>query len=171
MTGKHMGSLFQSQPSQEMNTVWFPLCCVGEDCPFWGAFGWLFRVPKGNKNNSGTKYHHTFLAVTLKACFPISLSVIFRYPSEPVCVCLLTPSCPTPCNTMDYTSPGFCVCGGAPGKNTGVDCPALLQGSFPTQGSNPGPPHCRHILYHLILYLPFNLFWPKTRNKDIIYGH
>ena len=109
MTGKHMGSLFQSQPSQEMNTVWFPLCCVGEDCPFRGAFGWLFRVPKGNNNNSGTKYHHTFLAVTLKACFLISLSVIFRYPSEPVCVCLLTQSCPTLCNTMDYTSPGFSV--------------------------------------------------------------
>ena len=27
----------------------------------------------------------------------------------------------------------------SPGKNTGVDCHALLQGIFPTQGSNPGP--------------------------------
>ena len=26
---------------------------------------------------------------------------------------------------------------------------ALLQGIFPTQGSNPGFPHCRWILYHL----------------------
>ena len=26
---------------------------------------------------------------------------------------------------------------------------ALLQGIFPTQGSNPGLPHCRQILYHL----------------------
>ena len=26
---------------------------------------------------------------------------------------------------------------------------ALLQGIFPTQGSNPGLPHCRWILYHL----------------------
>ena len=25
----------------------------------------------------------------------------------------------------------------------------LLQGIFPTQGSNPGPPHCRQIPYHL----------------------
>jgi len=25
----------------------------------------------------------------------------------------------------------------------------LLQGIFPTQGSNPGLPHCRWILYHL----------------------
>ena len=28
-------------------------------------------------------------------------------------------------------------------------CHALLQGIFPTQGSNPGLPHCRRILYHL----------------------
>ena len=28
-------------------------------------------------------------------------------------------------------------------------CHALLQGIFPTQGLNPGLPHCRHILYHL----------------------
>ena len=26
---------------------------------------------------------------------------------------------------------------------------SLLQGIFPTQGSNPGLPHCRRILYHL----------------------
>ena len=28
----------------------------------------------------------------------------------------------------------------SPGKNTGVDCYAVLQGIFPTQGSNPGLP-------------------------------
>ena len=32
---------------------------------------------------------------------------------------------------------------------TGVGCHALLQGIFPTQGSNPGLLHCRCILYHL----------------------
>ena len=26
---------------------------------------------------------------------------------------------------------------------------SLLQGTFLTQGLNPGPLHCRHILYHL----------------------
>ena len=30
-----------------------------------------------------------------------------------------------------------------------VGCHALLQGIFPTQGSNPGLLHCRQILYHL----------------------
>ena len=37
----------------------------------------------------------------------------------------------------------------SPGQNTGVDSPSLLQGNFPTQGSNPGLPNCRWILYHL----------------------
>ena len=37
----------------------------------------------------------------------------------------------------------------SPGKNTGVGCHALLQGIFPTQGSNPGLLHCRRILYRL----------------------
>ena len=36
-----------------------------------------------------------------------------------------------------------------PDKNTGVGCHALLQGIFPTQGSNPGLLHCRQILYCL----------------------
>ena len=34
-------------------------------------------------------------------------------------------------------------------KSTGVGCHFLLQGIFPTQGSNPGLPHCRQTLYHL----------------------
>ena len=32
------------------------------------------------------------------------------------------------------------------GQNTGVDGFSLLQGIFPTQGSNPGLPSCRQIL-------------------------
>ena len=36
-----------------------------------------------------------------------------------------------------------------PGKSTGVDYHFLLQGIFPTQGLNPGLPHCRQMLYHL----------------------
>ena len=37
----------------------------------------------------------------------------------------------------------------SPGKNTGVGCHFLLQEIFPTQGSNPGLPHCRQTLHHL----------------------
>ena len=37
----------------------------------------------------------------------------------------------------------------SPGQNNGVDSLSLLQGIFPTQGSNPDLPHCRQILYQL----------------------
>ena len=37
----------------------------------------------------------------------------------------------------------------SPGQNTGVGSLSLLQGIVPTQGSNPGLPHCRQILYQL----------------------
>ena len=66
-----------------------------------------------------------------------------------VCVCLVDQLCPTLCNPMDCSPPGSSVRGDSPGKNTGVGCHALLQGNFPTQGLNPGLPHCRWILYRL----------------------
>ena len=50
---------------------------------------------------------------------------------------------------MDRGAWQVTVNGDSPGKNTGVDCHALLQGIFPTQGSNPGLPHRRQILYNL----------------------
>ena len=37
----------------------------------------------------------------------------------------------------------------SPGKNTGAGCHSLLQGIFPTQGSNPDLLNCAQILYHL----------------------
>ena len=42
--------------------------------------------------------------------------------------------------------PGSFVHGDSPGKNTGVGCPILLWGIFPTQKLNPGLLHCRQIL-------------------------
>ena len=53
------------------------------------------------------------------------------------------------CDSMDCNSPGSFVCGDSPGKNTGVVCHALLQGIFPTQGSNPSLLLCSQILCHL----------------------
>ena len=58
-------------------------------------------------------------------------------------------SCLTPCDLMDCSLPGSSVHGIFPGKNTGVGCYFLLQEIFPTQGLNPGLPHCRQVLYHL----------------------
>jgi len=44
---------------------------------------------------------------------------------------------------------GLCTPWNFPGQNTGVSSLSLLQGIFPTQGSNPGLLHCRRILYQL----------------------
>ena len=87
---------------------------------------------------------------------------------ESAMLCLVTLLCPTLCDPMDCSLPGSSVYGDSSGKNTGVGCYALLQGIFPTQGLNPGLPHCRRILYRLshqgnpsfipTLYLPF-MIW------------
>ena len=54
-----------------------------------------------------------------------------------------------PHGLCDCGLPGSSVHEDSPGKNTGMGCHALLQGIFPTHGSNPGLPHCRRILYQL----------------------
>ena len=60
-----------------------------------------------------------------------------------VVLCLVTQTLYDPMDGSPPGSPFF------PGKNTGVSGHALLQGIFPTQGSNPGLLHCRWILYCL----------------------
>ena len=62
-------------------------------------------------------------------------------------LCLVAQLCPTRCDPMDCSPPGISVHGHSPGKNTGVGHHALLQGIFPTQGSNPRLPHGKGILY------------------------
>ena len=63
----------------------------------------------------------------------------------------------------------------SPGQNTGVGSLSLLQRIFPIQGSNPGLPHCRQILYQLshkgspripewVAY-PFSSGSPRPRNQ------
>ena len=64
-------------------------------------------------------------------------------------MCLVAQSCPTLWDPMNCSQPDSSAHGDSPGKNTGVSCYALLQHIFPTQGWNPGLPHCRGILYHL----------------------
>ena len=64
-------------------------------------------------------------------------------------LCLVAQSCLTLCDLMAYSPPDSFVHGDSPDKNIAVGCHALLQGIFPTQGSNPGLPHYRWILYLL----------------------
>ena len=73
---------------------------------------------------------------------------------------------------MDCSPPGSSVHGESPSKNTGVGCHALLLRIFPTQGSNPGLPHYRRILYQLshqgspqlrvVMVFAAPLFFPHT---------
>ena len=51
-------------------------------------------------------------------------------------------SCPTLCDPMDYTVHGIL-------QSRILEWVALLQGIFPTQGSNQGLLHCRQIFYQL----------------------
>ena len=59
------------------------------------------------------------------------------------------------------------------GKNTGVGCHSLLQGIFPIQGSYPGLPHCRQILYCLSHREASLIFIGMGRGggQDLICGH
>ena len=62
-----------------------------------------------------------------------------------VCVYLVAQLYLTLCNGLQ---PARLLCPwNFPGKNTGVVSHSLLQGIFPTHGSNPGLLHCRQILY------------------------
>ena len=68
----------------------------------------------------------------------------------------------------------------SPGQNTGVGSHSLLQGIFPTQGLNPGLPHCRWILYHLShqgskntgvgsLSLLQGIIWTRQQNQGLLH--
>ena len=69
----------------------------------------------------------------------------------------------------------------SPGQNTGVGSLSLLQRIFPTQGSNPGLPHCRWILYQLgyqgkpkntgvgSLSLLMQIFLSQESNRDLLH--
>ena len=59
----------------------------------------------------------------------------------------------------------------SPGKNTGVGSHSLLQGNFPTQGSNLGLPPCRWILYQLSYYSSKDYtFWRKVKHFPLIWN-
>ena len=64
-------------------------------------------------------------------------------------LCLVAQLCPVLCDPMNCSPLSSSVHGDSPGKNTGVDCQALLQEIFPTQESNWSLLHCRWIHYQL----------------------
>ena len=93
-------------------------------------------------------------------------------------------SCSVVPNSLQTIARQPSVQGDSPGKNTRVGCLALLQGIFPTQGSNPSLPHCRRILYRLshqgskfiiridLLFVSLNyfknIFWKVIESEEYI---
>ena len=68
-------------------------------------------------------------------------------PADVVC-CLAAKSCVSHLRPRGLWPTQLLWPGDSPGKNTGVGCPFLLQGIFPSQGSTPRLLHCRRIPYH-----------------------
>ena len=78
----------------------------------------------------------------------INLQVLTGKAIHSMCgvVVLVAQLCLTLCNPWTVVCQVLCPWK-FPGKNAGMGCHSILQG---TQGSNLGLPHCRQILYHLI---------------------
>ena len=119
----------------------------------------LCRAIKFNKNNH--HHHHQYLSAFSTNSMFVSpfyrwrvsgkekLSNLAKVTEWPSSLMLRSLVMSDSLGSMDCSPPGSSVCGDSPGKNTGVGCHALFQGIFPTQGSNPGLPYFKWILYHL----------------------
>ena len=99
-----------------------------------------------------------------------SFLYLFSLLCSSMCVlCLVAQLCPALCYPIDCSPPGSPVCGDSAGKNTRVGCHSFLQGIFPTQEWNPGPGHCRWILYRLSLQeSPFIYLGYSKRQNDAL---
>ena len=87
--------------------------------------------------------------------FSLNKLIVFEclYVLCSIVLCLVGQTCSSLCNPMDHSPLGSSVHGVSPGKNTGVDCHALLEGIFPNQGQNPGLLHCRWIITLITFFL------------------
>ena len=106
-----------------------PICCVGHCC----IQGWTKQhlCSGGDRAFLCSLLKSTSCQTLLPTCSPLWT------PHGP-CFTLPFDSCSSSlCDLMGYSPPGFSVQWDSPSKNTGVGCHALLQGVFPTQGSNP----------------------------------
>ena len=70
-------------------------------------------------------------------------------PWQDMPVCSIAQSCLPLCQPVDCSPPGSSVPGISQARILECVAIVLLQGIFPTEGSNLGLPHCRQILYHL----------------------
>ena len=94
--------------------------------------GWLFPPPPGDLPDPGIE--------PLSLTSPALVGGVSNTSATKVKVAQSSPTLRPHVIYSPWTSPD---------QNIGVGSLSLLQGIFPTQGSNPGLPHCRQILYQL----------------------
>ena len=105
--------------------------------------------------NTGVGCHPLFQRIFLtqrpNPCFLWLLPCRWLFISEPLwCPPWTESECESCSVVSDSLQPhGLCSPWNSPGQNTAVGSCSLLQGTFPTQGSNPVHQHCRWILYQL----------------------
>ena len=114
--------------SSPRNTILLVVNSLGSEEKFQG-------LPLGPSSHNGSHSVHQR-----------DMWILYLFPSA---VCLVDQSCLTFWDPLDCSQSGSSVHEDSPGMNTGVGLHALPQGIFPTQGSNPGLPHCRWILNSL----------------------
>ena len=84
----------------------------------------------------------------------MAFSNIYTLGKDPTFICLLresevTQSCPTLCDPVDCSLAGSSIHGVFQARVLEVGCHFLLQGIFPTEGSNLGLLHYRQTFYPL----------------------
>ena len=98
-------------------------------------------------NSQMNKWAFSTLPFSLLYYMLFEFQVPLMYNKSKAIICPVKVKVPQSCLTLrphGLYSPWKC-----PGQNTGVGSLSLLQEIFPTQGSNPGLPHCKWILYQL----------------------
>ena len=115
------------------------------------TFQQIFKYPSSKANTGNVYVPVPFSQITPPLLLPLNPKVC------PVPLCLLCcrwGDTRMPCQSRLVVSDSLWPHGlyspwSSPGQNTRVGSRSLLQGIFPTQGSNPRLPHSRQILYQL----------------------
>ena len=97
---------------------------------------------------SGVDYFEDFIFFLENQTHSFAFLTLLLSPQQPVSMKVkVTVKGAQSCLTL--WSHGLYCLWSSPGQNVEVHSLSLLQGIFPTQGSNTGFPHCRQILYQL----------------------
>ena len=118
------------------------------------AFHMMYIAFKLNKQGDNIQPWHSPFPIWNQSVGPCSVLTVASWPAYRFLSRQVRWSCPT------LPPHGLYSPWNSPGQNTGVGSPSLLQEIFPTQGSNPGLPHCKWILHQLS-------YWGSPEGRNI----